>query len=70
MMRRRRLQADAADGGPVVDSLQTCVPVATGTPHCDGVIRRHDEPAIIAICGTEPVGYALSNPFQPGWRAA
>ena len=54
-----------------------CVPVAAGsfvrrvagTPHYDGVIRGHNEPAIIAICGMGPVGYALSDPSQPGWRA-
>ena len=54
-----------------------CVPVAAGsfvrrvagTPHYDGVIRGHSEPAVIAICGMGPVGYALSDPSQPGWRA-
>lgn len=40
-----------------------------GTPHYDGVIRGHNKPAIIAICGMGPVGYALSDPAKPGWRA-
>jgi hypothetical protein len=54
-----------------------CVPVpagsfvrrVAGTPHYDGVIRGHHEPAIIAICGIGPVNYALSDPSKPGWRA-
>lgn len=54
-----------------------CVPVpagsfvrrVAGTPHYDGVIRGHPEPAIIAICGIGPVNYALSDPSKPGWRA-
>ncbi len=53
-----------------------CVPVpagsfvrrVAGTPHYDGVARDHPEPAIIAICGTGPVGYSLVDPSQPGWR--
>jgi hypothetical protein len=39
-----------------------------GTPHYDGVIRNHAEPAIIAICGMGPVGYKLVDPSKPGWR--
>ena len=54
-----------------------CVPVpagsfvrrVAGTPHYDGVIRGHHEPAMIAICGTGPVNYALTDPSKPGWRA-
>jgi hypothetical protein len=54
-----------------------CVPVpagsfvrrVAGTPHYDGVIRAHEEPAIIAICGVGPVNYALIDPSKPGWRA-
>jgi len=54
----------------------SCVPVPAGsfvrrvarTPHYDGVIRGHPEPAIIAICGIGPVKYALVDPSQPGWR--
>jgi hypothetical protein len=54
-----------------------CVPVQAGsfvhrvatTPHYDGVIRGHPEPAIIAICGIGPVNYALTDPSKPGWRA-
>ncbi len=53
-----------------------CVPVpagsfvhrVAGTPHYDGVVRGHPEPAIIAICGMGPVGFALSDPSQPGVR--
>ncbi len=53
-----------------------CVPVQAGsfvrrratTPHYDGVIAGHDQPAIIAICGNGPVDYALVDPGQPGWR--
>jgi hypothetical protein len=40
-----------------------------GTPHYDGVIRSHSEPAIIAICGIGPVNYKLNDPSKPGWRA-
>jgi hypothetical protein len=32
------------------------------TPHYDGVIRGHDEPAVIAICGIGPVNFSLSDP--------
>ena len=39
-----------------------------GTPHYDGVVRGHPEPAIIAICGLGPVNFALSDPSQPGVR--
>jgi hypothetical protein len=54
----------------------SCVPVTAGsfvhrvadTPHYDGVIRGHKEPAIIAICGVGPVNFALSDPTQPGVR--
>jgi len=53
-----------------------CVPVpaasfvhrVAGTPHYDGVIRGHPEPAVIAICGIGPVNFALSDPSQPGTR--
>jgi hypothetical protein len=53
-----------------------CVPVATGsfvrrvagTPHYDGVIRGHPEPAIIAICGMGPVNFALDDPSRPAVR--
>jgi hypothetical protein len=54
-----------------------CVPVTAGsfvhriatTPHYDGVIKGHHEPAIIAICGMGPVNYAAVDPTKPGWRA-
>ena len=47
-----------------------CVPAPAGismrrvalTPHYDGVIRGHDEPAVIAICGIGPVNFSLSDP--------
>jgi len=53
-----------------------CVPVpagsfvhrVAGTPHYDGVVRGHSEPAIIAICGVGPVNFALIDPSQPGVR--
>jgi hypothetical protein len=53
-----------------------CVPVSAGsfvrrvagTPHYDGVIPSHPEPAVIAICGIGPVNYALVDPSKPGWR--
>jgi hypothetical protein len=53
-----------------------CVPVSAGsfvrrvagTPHYDGVIRGHQEPAVIAICGLGPVNYVLTDPSQPGVR--
>ena len=37
--------------------------------HYDGVIRSHNEPAIIAICGIGPVNYKLVDLSKPGWRA-
>src|SRR5271170_3708909 len=40
-----------------------------GTPHYDGVIRDQNEPAVIAICGTGPVNFALTDPSKPAWRA-
>jgi hypothetical protein len=54
----------------------SCVPVPAGsfvrrvarTPHYDGVIRGHPDPAIIAICGVGPVKYGLVDPSQPRWR--
>ena len=54
----------------------SCVPVkagsfvrrVAGTPHYDGVIRDHHEPAVIAICGMGPVNYKLVDPSQPGFR--
>ncbi len=54
----------------------SCVPVAAGsfvhriahTPHYDGVIADHHEPAVIAICGMGPINYTKVDPSQPGWR--
>jgi hypothetical protein len=54
----------------------SCVPVAAGsyvrrvatTPHYDGVIRGHREPAVIAICGIGPVNFKLCDPSKPAWR--
>jgi hypothetical protein len=53
-----------------------CVPVSAGsyvhrvalTAHYDGVIRGHNEPAVIAICGIGPVNFALSDPSKEAWR--
>lgn len=50
-----------------------CVPVPAGsfvhrvarTPHYDGVIRGHPEPAVIAICGIGPVNLAVIDPSKP-----
>ena len=64
------------NSGPDFDPA-ACVPVSAGsfvrrvatTPHYDGVIRSHPEPAVIAICGIGPVNYALTDPSKPGWRA-
>ena len=64
------------NSGPDFDPA-ACVPVQAGsfvhriatTPHYDGVIRGHGEPAIIAICGMGPVNYKLVDPSKPGWRA-
>jgi hypothetical protein len=64
------------NSGPDFDPA-ACVPVpagshvrrVAGTPHYDGVIRGHSEPAIIAICGMGPVNYKLVDPSKPGWRA-
>jgi hypothetical protein len=55
----------------------SCVPVPAGsyvqrvalTPHYDGVIRDHNEPAVIAICGIGPINFKLSDPSKPAWRA-
>ena len=63
------------NSGPDFDPA-ACVPVAAGsfvhriagTPHYDGVVRGHPEPAIIAICGIGPVNYASVDPAQPGVR--
>jgi hypothetical protein len=53
-----------------------CVPVpagsfvhrVAGTPHYDGVVRGHSEPAIIAICGIGPVNFVLNDASQSGVR--
>jgi hypothetical protein len=53
-----------------------CVPVTAGsfvrrvagTPHYDGVIRGHPEPAVIAICGLGPMNYVLVDPSKPAVR--
>ncbi|MBV9757919.1 MAG: cupin domain-containing protein [Alphaproteobacteria bacterium] len=39
-----------------------------GTPHYDGVKADGKEPAVIAICGTGPVGLQWLDPSKPGWR--
>jgi len=38
------------------------------TPHYDGVKKGVDEPAIIAISGTGPIHYHLTDTTRPGWR--
>ena len=40
-----------------------------GTPHYDGVIKGHPEPATIAICGIGPINYRAVDPALPGVRA-
>jgi hypothetical protein len=63
------------NSGPDFDPAAT-VPVAAGsfvhrvahTPHYDGVIAGHAEPAIIAICGIGPINYTRVDPSTPGWR--
>jgi hypothetical protein len=63
------------NSGPDFDPA-SCVPVTSGsfvrrvagTPHYDGVIRGHAEPAIIAISGVGPVNFALVDSTQPGVR--
>jgi hypothetical protein len=63
------------NSGPDFDPA-ACVPVTAGsfvhriagTPHYDGVVRGHPEPAIIAICGIGPVNYASVDPAGPGVR--
>jgi hypothetical protein len=63
------------NSGPDFDPA-ACVPVTAGsfvrrvagTPHYDGVIKGHPEPAIIAICGIGPVNYASVDPSRPGVR--
>ena len=66
-----RHDAAGADFDPA-----SCVPVQAGsyvhrvalTPHYDGVVRGHNEPAVIAICGIGPVNFKLSDPSKPAWR--
>ena len=64
------------NSGPDFDPA-ACVPVpagsfvrrVAGTPHYDGVIRSHHEPAVIAISGVGPVNYKIIDPSQPFVRA-
>ncbi len=39
-----------------------------GTPHYDGALAGAAEPAVIAVCGTGPVGQAWVDPAQPSLR--
>jgi hypothetical protein len=63
------------NSGPDFDPA-SCVPVQAGsyvrrialTPHYDGVIRGHSEPAVIAICGIGPINFTLTDPSKPRWR--
>jgi hypothetical protein len=65
------------NSGPDFDPAH-CVPVTAGsfvrrvagTPHYDGVISGHHEPAIIAICGMGPVNYQIVDPSKPSVRRA
>ncbi len=62
--------------GAIRERVASCVPVPAGsfvrrvalTPHYDGVIRSHNEPVVIAICGIGPVNFTLSDPSTPPWR--
>jgi hypothetical protein len=38
------------------------------TPHYDGVIRGHSQPAVIAIYGMAPVNFQLTEPDKPAVR--
>ena len=60
--------ADFDPGACVPVSAGSFVRRVAGTPHYDGVIRGHPEPAVIAICGIGPVNYALNDPSQPPVR--
>ncbi|HEY4174628.1 MAG TPA: cupin domain-containing protein [Rhodopila sp.] len=63
------------NSGPDFDPA-SCVPVSAGsfvhrvahTPHYDGVVKGHPEPAVIAICGVGPVNFALVDSTQPSVR--
>jgi hypothetical protein len=63
------------NSGPDFDPA-SCVPVPAGsyvrrialTPHYDGVISGHNEPAVIAICGIGPINFTLIDPSKPRWR--
>lgn len=52
----------------------SCVPAGSYvrrmalTPHYDVVIRSHNEPVVIVICGIGPVNFALTDPSKPPWR--
>jgi hypothetical protein len=60
--------ADFDPSACVAVSAGSFVHRVAGTPHYDGVVRGHPEPAVIAICGMGPVNFALSDPSQPGVR--
>ena len=59
-LRPRRVRA----GSPPAASCGA----SRGTPHYDGVIRGHNEPVVIAICGIGPVNFTSSDPSKPPWR--
>jgi hypothetical protein len=50
-------KANPANPPSSSESAGSFVRRVAGTPHYDGVIRSHSEPAIIAICGIGPVNY-------------
>ena len=53
---------------PNASRRDCCLP-RSSPHHDDGVVRSHDEPASIAICGVAPVDDTLVDPSKPGWRA-
>jgi hypothetical protein len=63
------------NSGPDFDPA-SCEPVTqgsfvrrvAGTPHYDGVIRGHHEPAVIAICGMGPEKYQIVDASKPAVR--
>jgi hypothetical protein len=65
---KKRLEQFIPDLGRNAGAVGSFVHRVAGTPHYDGVVRGHPEPAIIAICGMGPVNFALSDPSQPGVR--
>jgi len=61
--------ADFDPGACVPAPAGSFVRRVAGTPHYDGVIKGHPEPATIAICGIGPINYRAVDPALPGVRA-